>query len=787
MNMLHRKLLRDLSHLSGQAVAIALVTACGVASIVAMRAMYRSLLRSQQDYYARYRFAEVFAELKRAPDSAADKIREIPGIDQVEPRVIKDVTLSVPGLPEPATGRLISVDPARPQTLNALFLRRGRYVEANADHEVIASEAFAEANGLEPGSKLHAVINGRWQELTLVGIALSPEYIYEIRGGSSLFPDNKRFGVLWMASEPLKSALNMEGAFNSISASLQPNAKEAEVITQIDRILAPYGCLGAYGRSDQISHRFISDEIAQNRVSATVIPGIFFLVAALLVHLSFSRLVILQRPEIAVIKAFGYFNWQVGIHYVQFSLIIALAGYVLGCAFGWYFGIRLASLYAEFYRFPILVYQPEVQTLLWAALVSAGMAIAGSMGAVIQAASLPPAEAMRPESPVQFHASLIDRLHVKRTSPALRMTLRNLSRRPLRALASAFAICCSVMIVVVIFGMFDSLQRIMQIQFHDAQREDVTVVLNEASSSRTRFELARLPGVIQTEPFRTIPVRIRHGHTWRKTILFGQQQDSGMRRMIHRNGKPASMPPEGLILCTALASALHAKPGEMLRVETLEGRRIEGDIQLTGTVDELLGTNAYMNLYSLNRFLHEDHSISGALLRIDAGKQQQLYEYVKTLPSVAAVSVKEVELNSFRDTIDRSMRLSLGTLMIFAIIIASGMIYNGSRIALSERGRDLATLRVLGFSRKEITLILLGEQTIITIAALPFGFAAGYGMSALLASRFQTELYRIPLIVEPTSYAWSFLVVLCAAAISGVLIARRIARMNVVSVLKARE
>jgi putative ABC transport system permease protein len=225
----------------------------------------------------------------------------------------------------------------------------------------------------------------------------------------------------------------------------------------------------------------------------------------------------------------------------------------------------------------------------------------------------------------------------------------------------------------------------------------------------------------------------------------------------------------------------------MLRVETLEGRRIEGDIQLTGTVDELLGTNAYMNLYSLNRFLHEDHSISGALLRIDAGKQQQLYEYVKTLPSVAAVSVKEVELNSFRDTIDRSMRLSLGTLMIFAIIIASGMIYNGSRIALSERGRDLATLRVLGFSRKEITLILLGEQTIITIAALPFGFAAGYGMSALLASRFQTELYRIPLIVEPTSYAWSFLVVLCAAAISGVLIARRIARMNVVSVLKARE
>lgn len=343
------------------------------------------------------------------------------------------------------------------------------------------------------------------------------------------------------------------------------------------------------------------------------------------------------------------------------------------------------------------------------------------------------------------------------------------------------------MIVVVIFGMLDALDRIMQIQFRDAQRQDISVALNEAGSSRVRLELARLPGVIQSEPFRTVPVRIRHENLWRKTVLLGLKQDSQMHRMINRSGEPASMPPDGIIICAALASALDARPGEMLHVETLEGPRVEGDIPLVGTVDELLGTNGYMSLYPLNRFLREDHSVSGALLRVDAAKQLELYTYLKSLPAVAAVSIKEVELGSFQETIDRSMRLSLGVLMIFAVIIASGIIYNGTRIALSERGRDLATLRVLGFTRQEITFILLGEQTIITAAALPFGFIAGYGLCGFLVARLQTELYRIPLIVEPRSYAWSLIMVFVAAVISGALIARRIATLDVVSVLKARE
>ncbi len=787
MATLHRKLVRDVLHMRGQAIAIALVIACGVASFVTMRAMYRSLLRSQADYYTQYRFANIFAELKRAPDWSAGPIRGIPGVAQAETRVVMDVTLDVPGLQEPAVGRLISIPPRQARGLNALFMLRGRYIFPTAGNEVIASEAFAKANSLDLGSTLHAVINGRWQKLIVVGIAISPEYIYEIRGGASLFPDNKRFGVLWMSADELEPALNMKGAFNSITVSLMPHANEADVIAQMDRELDRYGSLGAYGRSDQISNRFISDEIAQTRVSANVIPAIFLVVAALLVHLSFTRLVNTQRSDIAVMKAFGYSNWKVGAHYVEFSLLVAMTGYVLGCAVGWYFGIRLASIYAEFYRFPILTYRPEFRTFLWAGLITLATAISGAAGAVSRAVALPPAEAMRPEQPASYRPTIIERLDFRFMSPALRMIVRNLERRPWRALASSFAICCSIMIVVVEFGMFDALDRMMELQFRDIQREDIAVTLNEAHSARTQFELARLPGVIHSEPFRAVPVRLRYQNKWRKTAILGLQDGNNLRLIIDQKGNRLSLPPNGIIISSILATTLGVKPGQNLRVEVLEGRRPVRDVVLAGTVDELIGTNAYMEMHALNRLMQEDHLISGTLLQVDSGKKQSLYQQLKHLPAVAAVSIKSATVSSFKETIDRSMSLSIGTLMVFASIIAIGMIYNGARIALSERASELATLRILGFTRREVTFILLGEQAIITVAAIPFGFAAGYAMCAILADRIKTELYRMPIVVRPTSYAWAFFIVMFAAIASGVLISQRVAHLDIVSVLKARE
>jgi putative ABC transport system permease protein len=271
MTSLNLKLGRDLRHLSSQVVAVMLVVACGMATYITMRSAYESLVVSQADYYRDYRFAEVFAQVKRAPESLARRIAAVPGVAQVETRVVFEVAVDVPGLEEPATGRLVSIPELRRPLLNDLFLREGRYLETGQRDEVIISEAFADANRLKIGDRLGAVLNGRWQRLRIVGIAISPEYVYEIRG-VEVFPDNRRFGVLWMSREVLGPAFDLKDGFNDLTLTLSPGAAEAEVISRLDTLLEDYGGLGAYGRDEHLSNRFLSDEIKQDRVTGIFIP-----------------------------------------------------------------------------------------------------------------------------------------------------------------------------------------------------------------------------------------------------------------------------------------------------------------------------------------------------------------------------------------------------------------------------------------------------------------------------------------------------------------------------------
>jgi putative ABC transport system permease protein len=371
-----------------------------------MRSTYETLLSAQVDYYASYRFADVFAQLKRAPQSLAARATAIPGVAQVRTRVVEHVTLDVPGLEEPAIGRLISI-PDRPRPMiNDLFLGRGRYVELGRDDEIIVSEAFATANSLKVGDSIGAVINGRWKRLRMVGAALSPEYIYEV-GGGTIFPDNRRFGVLWMGEQVLAAAFNMEGAFNDLALTISAGASQGDVIDHVDLLLARYGGLGAYGREDQVSHRFISDEISQT-ASLHLHSGDLLSVAAFLLHIVLSRLVAMQRTEIGLLKAFGYANWTVGLHYLKLAAITVLGGVALGMAAGLYLGAAITELYRDFYRFPSLAHHVSPGVLVLTGLLSLSAAALGALGAVRGAVKLPPAVAMRPESPASYHAGPLE-------------------------------------------------------------------------------------------------------------------------------------------------------------------------------------------------------------------------------------------------------------------------------------------------------------------------------------------------------------------------------------------
>ncbi len=789
LRVLDRKLVRDLWHLRGQVAAIGVVVACGVATVMTTRTSYTSLLVSRAAYYGDYRFADVFAHLKRAPETVRPRLAAVPGVEEVETRVVTEVTLDVPGLAEPATGRLVSVPERRQPILNDLHLRRGRWVEPGRRDEVIVSEAFAAANRLEIGGTLGAVINGRWERLRIVGVALSPEYVYEI-GEGGLFPDNRRFGVLWMGRETLGPAFDMVGAFNDVSLKLAAGAgaREADVIARVDRVLERYGGLGAYGRGDQVSARFLNDEIAQNRVSGTVIPAIFLGIAAFLLNVVLARLVSTEREQIAVLKAFGYGDWAVGWHYLKLALVALLIGAVAGLVLGLWFAAQVNARYAEFYRFPVFVFRLDWTAVAFALLVTLAAAVAGAAGAVRRVVGLPPAAAMQPEPPPRFRPGPLERLGLHRLLAAPgRIIARNFERRPAKAALSALGIAFAVAILVVGRFFVDAMRYMADVQFRHVQRENLSVVFNAPRPPRVRYELERLPGVLHAEGYRSVAVRLRAGHRSRRTALLGLEEKGELRRLVARNLTTVPLPPDGLVLTAKLGEILRVAPGDTLTVEVLEGARPVRRVAVAGFVDELLGLSAYMDQRALNRLLWEGNTLSGAFLRVDPLAAPGLYTRLKRLPGVAGVSSRDATLASFEATLARSIGMMTAILIGFAGALAVAMVYNAARIALSERARELASLRVLGFTRGEISLMLLGEQGILTAAGIVAGLAIGYGLCAVLAGLYQWELFRIPLVVSAQTYAFAVVVIFAAAVASGLLVRRRLDRLDLVAVLKTRE
>jgi putative ABC transport system permease protein len=789
LKSLDRKLVRDLWHLRAQVAAIGVVVACGVATVVTTRTSFTSLLVSRATYYEGYRFADVFVHLNRAPESVGARLAAIPGVAAAETRLVSAVTLDVPGLAEPATGRLISVpDRGRP-ALNDLHLRGGRWLEPGGARrdEVIASEAFATANGLEIGDSLGAVINGRWERLRVVGIGISPEYVYEI-GEGGLFPDNRRFGVLWMSREALAPAFDMVGAFNDASLRLDPGASLPDVIARVDRALERYGGLGAYGREDQLSARFLNDEIGQNRVSGTVVPAIFLGIAAFLLNIVLGRLVSTEREQIAVLKAFGYSDWAVGWHYLKFALAALLVGAVVGVAAG----LRLAALtnaqYAEYYRFPAFVFRLDWVAVGLAVLVTVVAAAAGAAGAVRRVVTLPPAAAMQAEPPPRFQGGLFERLGLDRLLAVPgRIIARSLERRPFKALLSVLGIAFAVAILIVGRFFIDAILRIADVQFRYVQRENLMVAFNAPRSAAVRYELARLPGVVRVETFRNVPARLRAGHRSRRAAVLGLEAAGELRRLVDRDLGVTAVPEEGVVLTAKLGEVLRVRPGDTLSVEVLEGARPVRRVVVAGLVDELLGLAAYMDERALNRLMSEGNTLSGAFLRVDPDSATTLYERLKRLPAVAGVSNRDAALASFEATLARSIGVITTVLIGFAGTLAVAMVYNAARIALSERGRELASLRVLGFSRGEVAMMLLGEQALLAAAGIVVGFGIGYGFCVVLAGLYQWELFRIPLYVSGRTYAFAATVIVVAATASGLVVRRRLNRLDLVAVLKTRE
>jgi putative ABC transport system permease protein len=786
--MLARKLARDLWQVKGQVVTIALVVASGIAAFGASFSTYQSLKRMQADYYDAARFAHVFAAARRAPLHLEERLLAIDGVADVQTSLVYDALLDLPEVIEPMIARLVAL-PAHSDgsalRMNRLTLMAGRWIDAPASNQVLVSETFAKARQLSLGSAVHVLLNGKREVLTIVGIVLSPEYILAVHPGSG---DDKSFGVFWIGRERLAAAFNMEGAFNQAALRLAREASERAVIGAVDHVLEPYGTTGAFGRAEQLSHQALTQEINEQKVFGLVLPAVFLGVAVFLLNVVLTRQIGTQRGQIAALKALGCPDWRIALHYLTFVLAIVALGIVIGTLAAAWLGQMLTNLYVRYFHFPVVDYRLTADIVAIAAAASLLAAAAGALQALLRVVRLPPAEAMRPASPTTFRATIAERLGFGHLySPAVRIILRDIERRPGRAVLTTLGIAAAVAIIISGTWWGDAIDYLIEVEFRYRERQDVSLVLAESASSTVEYDLAGLPGVIRAEGDRTAAVRLRNGHLSYRTTVIGFAPDAQLRTVLGPGLTSVPLSGEGLVLNRLLADRLRVGRGDTVQIEFLQGARVQRALPVVGLAAESMGLLAYMDRDALNRLIGEGDSISGARVRLDPAARDSFLRQVKETPRLAFAIETGPIVRNFRDTSARNILVFTAVLSILAGIIAVGVVYNNARIALAERAWELASLRVLGFTRGEVSGLLLGELALELLLALPLGWVCGYGLSFGIVQMIHPETFKIPLIIEPRTYAWASAVVLAAGIVSALIVRRQIDKLNLVGVLKTRE
>jgi putative ABC transport system permease protein len=787
MKALDRALFRDFARLRAQVLTLSLVVAAGASVFVSMKLTVDALDGARSEYFRAQRLGDLFVSLKRAPRAVLPDLAAISGVAQLDGRVVGEVPVFFQDRPQPATVHMVSLDPRARAPLDAVRLRRGRLPDPSHDDELVLNEPFAEATRLQPGDTVQAVLNGRLRKLRVVGVGISPEFVFSLPPGV-VSPNDERYGVAWMLRAPLESAFDLGGAFNDLVVALAPGAVRGSVISAIDRRLIAYGGHGAYGREDQLSWKMLDARIGRLRGMLVFLPALFLLVAAFVLNVVLGRLVEGQREQIGTLKAFGYSDARLGRHYLSLAGLAVLPGAALGVAGGLEMGHGLVRLFTRYFRLPIAGDGVDWAAVIGAVTIVFAAAGLGALGAVRRVTALEPVEAMRPPSPPLFRKSFLERLHlVRRVPAALLMILRNLRLAPLRAVASIAALAFATALCVTGSFMGDALDALMHHQFDRAMREDLSVAFVRPIDPAACASLRALDGVVACEAVAASPVRVRRGPLSRQVAVTALPEAGELRQIIDAHGARVTVPPDGLLVSRRLLDKLQAQVGDEIILETVEGRPQQKALPVRAALDDELGLGMYATLPTLTAFLGESPVLSTALLRVQPGREADVARRLAKLPSVIGVTSRKGAIADFEKVTGQSLRVMNTILALLAAVLAIAVVYNGARVALSERSRDLASLRVLGFTRGEVSRILFGEMGLAVSLGVPLGLLLGRGLAALSLKGMAADEARLPLVVTTGTYVLAALVVILASLFSAVQMRRLIDRLDLVEVLKTRE
>lgn len=774
MMTLHLKLWRDLTHNAGQIAAIALVIACGVMVMIITASSLNALRDSRAQFYLDAHFADIFVDLVRAPRSLLDHLEAIDGVNQIEGRISSMARVTVEGFTDPVQGHFISLENQR---LNQVVLLHGQMPQRN--DEVVISQPFAQAHQLQAGDVITVVLNGQLERIQVSGIGLSPEFIYQL-GPADLLPDYERFGIFWMTRDALASTYELESAFNQLIVTLQPQASAEQVKDALNLALAPYGGRGAYAQDELTSHRFLDEEIAQLQIMAVVLPAIFLGVAAFLLNVLITRLISIQRQPIALLKAFGYHNREIMLHFILFSLVIVTIGVLLGAVAGTLVAGPMGELYARYFRFPQFVFSLQQQSILYAAMIAYAVALAGTWRAVQTIATQAPAESMRPPAPDQFASGWIDSRPW--LSQGNRMIARNLLRHRWRSVFSVIGIALSGGLLLLGSYMFSAFDVMLEQHYGQAMQMDLDLTLAEPVNDRELSYLQNLPGIVLSEGYRQVPVRLHHQRHRQTVALIGMQADNTQSlRWLNYRGL---LPEHGVVLSSYLATMLDVAVDDVIEVELLSDSQRRFELPVAGVIDEPLGVGAYIERYALNRYIGEGPAINGVWAVLDQQAEAELYQRLHAMPLVIGINQVSKAEEQIRLYIDDTVLVTMIVLLILAGSITVAVVYNNARIIFAERERQLATLRVLGFHQYEVAWLLIGEIALLVCMAIPLGWLSGSGFSWLLLNSLSNDMFRVPWVMSAAPFVFSASGILVATAGSLLLIMRRLQRLDMLASLK---
>ncbi len=787
---LTKKTLRTLYRNRGQVLAVAAVVLCGTACYIALSSCHRNLMLTRDTYYAENRFADFEIQLERAPESVLFRVQEIPGVRQVRGRITEEVKLEAPGLDEAKTGRIVSMPETRRSVINNVVLTQGRYFDTGAVNEVILSERFAQANGLGIGESLYATIDGRKHTLKIVGLGASPEYVYIIRSMTSLVPEPERFAILWVPEKFAEDAKNMQAACNNIVGTLDDPESAERVLDAAADLLKPYGVYAKTSREHQVSNRFISDEIKGLGVQARVLPTIFLGVAALVIFIVLNRMVRNERTQIGLLKAYGHGNLTIALHYMQYALAQSLIGAAGGFIVGQWLASGMIRLYVRFYTFPILRARMYPDVLVESMGIAVFFSLLGAVLAAYRAARIHPAESMRPGAPQRGRRTFFERYPAlwRRLSFTWKMIVRNVSRNGFRAGLNVFVVMISTAQLIVGFYAIDAITYVIDFQYKMTQRQDATVSLFFERGKDALLETARLPHVREVEPLLQYPFEMRNGWHKKDAVIVGMSREGNLQRLLDTEDRPVDVGESGLVLSSALARSLHVGAGDEVELKPLMGKVTkEKRVPVSRVVEQYFGMSGYMNIEALSRVLDEPYTMNAVLVRTDRGTASSLHDEVKDVPVVASVELREDALKNLQDTLATSMRIMGVTSIVFAGVIAFSIIYNVTMVSLGERERELASLRVLGFTQREVGAILFNENFLTGALGVLLGIPAGMAMVWGMMHAFDMELFRFPFYIAPRTYVISTALTVTFIVFANLAVRWKINRLDMVETLKSRD